>query len=330
MASLIKQISEINSVCGNEAAIRNFILERIKADEITVDTMGNIIALKKGRIGTKKLMIASHMDESGFIVSGITNKGYIKFKPVGNIDPNTIISKRVIVGENKVSGIIGMKAIHLQTKEERENTVAVKKLFIDIGAKSANKAKKLVSLGDFITFDTKCESIGRYIKGKALSRAGLYPALKIMEKPIKYDTYFVFTSQKEIGMRGAEIISRRIEPDVVITIGTAASNDMYKCDQVSVRLGGGPVLSVADKYCLHNSQLTEFVQKAAERLGIKYQKAVLKHEFSDSGALQTGADGAVVINLSVPCRYAKTPVEMVSIEDLDRTAELLVEIIGNI
>ena len=126
MATFIKQISEINAVSGNEGNIREFILDHIHADNIEVDNMGNIIALKKGKNSSKKIMVATHMDESGFIVSNVTDSGYIKFKPVGNIDINTVISKKVNIGNTK--GVIGMKAIHLQTKEERENPVPAKNL----------------------------------------------------------------------------------------------------------------------------------------------------------------------------------------------------------
>ncbi len=144
MAELLKKMSEINAVSGNENDIRNLIIAEIKdnVDDITVDTMGNVIAYKKGSDSGKKIAVAVNMDEPGFIISGVTEKGYLKFKAVGNIDPRKIISKKVVIGADKIKGVIGMKAIHLQTKSERENVVAASKLFIDIGAKDKEDAEK--------------------------------------------------------------------------------------------------------------------------------------------------------------------------------------------
>ena len=117
MAELLKKMSEINAVSGNENDIRNLIIAEIKdmVDDITIDTMGNVIAYKKGSDSGKKIAVAVNMDEPGFIISGVTEKGYLKFKAVGNIDPRKIISKRVVIGADKIQGVIGMKAIHLQT-----------------------------------------------------------------------------------------------------------------------------------------------------------------------------------------------------------------------
>ncbi len=328
MASLIKQISEINAVCGNEGALRDFILSHITADEITVDTMGNIIAQKKGK--NKKIAVVTHMDESGFIVSGITDKGYIKFKPSGNIDINTVISKRVVIGENNTKGVIGMKAIHLQTKDERKNTVPAKNLYIDIGAKNKESALKKVALGDFITFDTECTERGDIIKGKALSRSGIIAVLDAMKQEFESDIYFLFTAQKEIGMRGADIISRRIDTDFVINIDTATADDVFGNERKTVSLGGGAVIPALDKYAIYDKTLTELAVSVAEKKNIKIQRAVLKNEFSDSGAIQMGANGTKSINISIPCRYARTPVEMINKNDLNSTSELLSELIKKI
>lgn len=330
MASLIKQISEINAVCGNEDSLREFILSQITQAQITVDTMGNVIAFKKGSKSNKKIAVITHMDESGFIVSSITDKGYIKFKPCGNIDINTVISKRVVIGENNIKGVIGMKAIHLQTKDERKNTVPAKNLYIDIGAKNKESALKKVALGDFITFDTQCCELGDIIKGKALSRCGVGTVIEAIKQSYACDMYFVFTAQKEIGMRGADIISRRINPDVIITVDTAATDDVFGNDKKTVSLGSGTVIPSLDKYAIYNNELLELAVSTAKKHNIKYQRAVLKNEFSDSGAIQTGAEGVQCINLSIPCRYAKTPVEMVNKNDLKSASELLDELIKEI
>ncbi len=229
MAELLKKMSEINAVSGNENDIRNLIIAEIKdnVDDITVDTMGNVIAYKKGSDSGKKIAVAVNMDEPGFIISGVTEKGYLKFKAVGNIDPRKIISKKVVIGADKIKGVIGMKAIHLQTKSERENVVAASKLFIDIGAKDKEDAEKYVKLGDYVTFDTEFMQIGSNVKGKALDRSGICTSLiNAVEKEYKYDTYMCFLVQSEVGARGAKIVSHRINADVILSVSSAETADM--------------------------------------------------------------------------------------------------------
>ena len=161
MAELLKKMSEINAVSGNENDIRNLIIAEI-----------NVIAYKKGSDSGKKIAVAVNMDEPGFIISGVTEKGYLKFKAVGNIDPRKIISKKVVIGADKIKGVIGMKAIHLQTKSEREN---------------------------YVTFDTEFMPIGSNVKGKALDRSGICTSLiNAIEKEYKYDTYMCFLVQREV------------------------------------------------------------------------------------------------------------------------------------
>ena len=325
MDSLIKQISETNAVSGCEDKIREIILENIQADEITTDSMGNIIAHKNG--SGRRLVVTAHMDEAGFIVSSITDKGYIKFRPVGDIDINTVISKRVVVGED-VKGIIGMKAIHLQTREERQNTVPAKNLFIDIGAKSKKSAQKRVKIGDYITFDTEFFETDGKICGKALSRMGVYAVMKAMDAVTDADVYYVFTAQKEVGMRGAEIISERLAADAVITVGTAVADDTFGCgDEKSISLGAGAVIGVTDAHAIYDKSLTEKIISAAEESGIPYVKAAV-HGFSDGGAMITNAGGAACANISIPCRYAKTPSEMMAKSDIEAAARLLKELLG--
>lgn len=330
MASLTEKISMASAVSGCEEEMRRLILDKLKTDGIIVDTMGTVIASKKGTDRKGKIMVATHMDECGFIVSGITDDGYLKFKPVGNIDINTVISKRVIVGKDRIKGIIGMKAIHLQTRDERENTTPASKLFIDIGAKSKKSAQKRVSPGDFVTFDTEYTQNGDIIKGKALSRCGIVPVLGCLDKVSGRELYFVFTAQKETGMRGAEAAARRIRPDAVITVGTAAADDMFGVEESTIKLGGGVVITQADRYAVYDRRLVNMAEALAKRTGIPYQTAVIKNEFSDAGAFAYGADGARCINISIPCRYAKTPVEMVSQRDIIAAELMLGMLIENI
>ena len=317
MATFIKQISEINAVSGNEGNIREFILDHIHADNIEVDNMGNIIALKKGKNSSKKIMVATHMDESGFIVSNVTDSGYIKFKPVGNIDINTVISKKVNIGNTK--GVIGMKAIHLQTKEERENTVPAKNLFIDIGAKSKKDALESVKMGDYICLDTEFKETKEYAFGKALSRLGIDVLISSMDISADCDIYYVFTVQKEVGMRGAKILARLYDVDTILTVDTVCADDVFNNDSKTISLGEGIVIPAMDKYSIYDSELIKKLEK------VKHQKAVTKNEFSDAGAFS-----AKRVNISIPCRYAKTPVEMIAKSDLETAKAAIKELISDI
>lgn len=212
MVELLKKLSQANGVSGDETTVRDIIIDEIKnhVDDINIDSMGNIIALKRGDDSSKTIAVTANMDEPGFIVSDITDSGYIKFKAVGEIDPRKIISKKVVIGKDKVKGVIGMKAIHLQTKSERENVVKASKLFIDIGAVSKKEAKKCVSLGDYITFDTSFTEIEDRFKGKALDRSSVCTALiNALKSKHQYDLCACFLAQHEVGARGADIVTHR-------------------------------------------------------------------------------------------------------------------------
>ena len=192
MAELVEKLCNIGGVSGDEGDVREFIRSYIKeyVDELTVDSMGNLIALKKGKSDAKRIMLSAHMDEVGFIISGFTEKGYLEFKTVGGIDTRVIISKKVFIGKNKVPGIIGIKAVHLQKPSERESVPSVSSLYIDIGASSKDEAKSKVSLGDYAVFDTKFSPFGTdKFKAKAIDdRIGCAVLMNAIKKDVKYDT----------------------------------------------------------------------------------------------------------------------------------------------
>lgn len=328
MAELLKMLSETNGVSGNENLIREIIVEKIKndADDVFVDTMGNVIAYKKGKDSSKKIAVTVNMDEPGFILSDITDEGYIKFKAVGNIDPRKIISKKVVIGGNNVKGIIGMKAIHLQTKSEREKVVPVSDLFIDIGAENKSAAEKVVKKGDYITFDIDFDVIGSNVKGKALDRSGVcYALLNAIKGEFPYDVYAFFLVQHEVGARGAKIASHRVSPDVVLTLSSADTTDMYGCDGINsgANLGGGVVINYADRMVIADKRLTDYMAECAEKDGIKHQIKVLKEDGSDSGAMQTATVGRPCLNAVIPCRYSHSPVSLMSMDDILSATEYI-------
>lgn len=328
MAELLKMLSETNGVSGNENAVRDIIIEKIKdhADEIHVDSMGNVIALKRGADESKTFAVTANIDEPGFIVSGITDKGYLKFKAVGTVDARKLVSKKVVIGDDKIKGVIGMKAIHLQTRSERENVVAVSKLFIDIGAKDKEEAEKRVKLGDYVTFDTEFTVLGDNVKGKALDRSGAcYALIKAFQKEYKYNVCACFLVQHEVGARGAKIVSHRINPDAVLTVSAADTEDMYGCDDTNsgCKLGKGVVINYSDKTVIADKTFTDKMVKAAKKAKIKIQPKVMKPHSSDSGTMQTGAYGTACLNAVIPCRYSHSPVSIMSQSDISAAADYI-------
>ena len=323
MAELLKKLSGLHAVSGNETAIRELILSEIrnKADDITVDTMGNIIALKKGKASGKIIAVTANMDEPGFIISQITDKGYLKFKPVGTVDPRKLVSKKVVT-QSGVKGVIGMKAIHLQTKDERENVVKVKDLFIDIGAKDREEAEKAVKLGEYITFDTCFADIGENVKGKALDRAGACLALiNALNGEYPYDFYAIFTAQKEVGARGTQIAAHRVNADVVLSVSSAETADMYDCKKGGINLGGGVCVSYMDARVIPDRPLTDKITALAKENGIKLQTKVITPVKTDGGAVQI--TDAKVITAQIPCRYSHSPVSIMNKGDISETEQFI-------
>ena len=328
MAFTLNKLSELNAVSGNEDEARLYIISEIKdkCDGITVDALGNVIAYKRGISQKKKIMLGTNMDEAGFIVSDITDTGYIKFKAVGSIDPRTLIAKRVVIGEDRIKGIIGLKAIHLTTKEEREKAVKLSDMYIDIGAKNKKKARKKVKKGDYITFDTVFGTMGECVKGKALDRFGTACVMEAMEQPPAYDTYFVFSAQREIPCgimgRGMRTAAYRIQPDYVFIIDTVDTADGYKSERPNAVLGGGAVIEYMDRTSIADTRLTAAVAKLAAKTGIKTQSKTSSVMSSITGAAAQAASGAAAACIGIPCRYSHTPVSIMNKNDINAVTAL--------
>lgn len=333
---LIEKLCNLNGVSGDEGRVRNFLRCEIEpyADSITVDTMGNMIAFKKGRLHEKKIMISAHMDEVGFIISGFTEKGYLEFKTVGGIDTRVIISKKVTVGEKKVPGVIGMKAIHLQKRAERENVPEIKSLYIDIGAKSRAEAEKMVSFGDYATFATEFSKFGNgKIKAKAIDdRAGCAVLAEALKKDCIYDTYFCFLVQEEVGLRGARIAANRIEPDAALVLEATTCSDVYGCEEHEyvTELGKGVVLTARDGASIVDDSYRKWLESLAESKGISYQYKKTTRGGNDAGAIYISGKGAKTASLSIPCRYLHSPVGVASEKDIESMQSLVAAYMENI
>lgn len=317
---LIKELTELFGPSGNEGEVRDFIKEKITpyADEIIVDTIGNLIAIKKGD-KSKKVMISCHTDEVGLIISGVTEKGFLEFKTVGGIDTRVIISKKVVVGENKIPGIIGMKAVHLQKKSERESVPEVSGLYIDIGAKSKDEALSKVKLGDYVTFDTAFEMLSENtFKAKAIDdRVGCAILLELIKNPVKYDTYFCFTTQEEVGLRGARVAAHRIMPDIALVLEATTASDVFGCDehQFVTTVGGGAVVTFMDKTTIVDKKIRKWLFDTAKKEGIPVQYKNAVSGGNDAGRIHLSGEGVRTASISVPTRYIHSPCGIASKKD---------------
>ncbi len=323
----LKELCETDGVSGCEGAVRAFIKEKITpyADSITVDSIGNIIAFKKGKNCNKRVMLSSHTDEVGFIISGITEKGFLEFKKVGGIDTRVIISKRVRIGKERLSGVIAMKAIHLQEKSEREKIPKTSSLYIDIGAKDKDEALKYVSLGDYASFDTEFEQAGNFIKAKAIDdRVGCAILLELIKEPLEYDTYFCFTSQEEVGLRGAKIAAERIKPDIALVIEATTASDVsgvFQKDYVTI-LSKGAAVSFADRGTIYDEGFYKKLLAVAKEEQIPCQIKQATAGGNDAGAIHLSAGGIKTAVISLPTRYIHSGASVAASEDIDAVYKL--------
>lgn len=328
MAIALDRLSELNAVSGFEGEAREYLIPILKekCDNIEVDSMGNIICFKRGVSNKHTVLIGTNIDEVGFIVSNITDTGFIKFKAVGVTDPRTLISKTVTIGKERVKGVIGMKAIHLQKREERESAVKVSDLYIDIGETKKKDAEKRVQLGDMIAFDTKFSEIGDIIKGKALDRFGITAVISAMDEKPAYDTYYVFSTQREIPCavmgRGMRIAAFRIKPDYALIVNTINSDDFYGSKSVAAKLGEGVAIEYMDRGSISNTVFLNKIANLAKKNSILVQDKTASLGTSVTGAVNTASCGAVTASIAIPCRYSHTPVSYMNINDINAAGEL--------
>lgn len=334
---LLKELCSLDGVSGNEHAVRNFILEQIRpyADEIMVDTMGNIIALKKGKKHDKRIMLSAHMDEVGLIISGVTDKGFLRFKTVGGIDTRVLISKRVRIGT--VKGIIGMKAIHLQKKTERETVPEIKDIYIDIGAKDKEDALQRVKIGDYVSFDTAYDDFGTdRIKAKALDdRVGCAVLIDNFKQECEYDRYICFLVQEEVGLRGAQIAAHRIHPDLALVLESTTCSDVYGSEEheYATALNGGVVVTFMDRSTVVEQTYYQWLYEQAKQHDIPVQYKRTAMGGNDAGAIHKSCVGVRTASLSIPCRYLHSPVSVASKSDIaamEALTKLFTEKVGEL
>ncbi len=325
MLGRLKELSELSAVSGNEKAVRKYIKEFAKqyTDDIKTDSMGNLYVHKKGN--GKKIMLVAHMDEVGMMICQIHDNGFLSFQAT-NLDPRVVVSKRVEIGEKKIPGIIGSKAIHLQSAAERKRTLAHDELYIDIGANDKKDAQKKVKLGDFVSFTTKFEPFGEGLfKGKALDdRIGCAIVMELMKNDYDCDLYCVFTVQEETGTRGSMVVTENVQPDLALIFEGTTANDMPGCEghETVTTVGEGPAITFMDGATIVNRKLINALIESAEEANIPYQFRKGINGGTDAGPIHTSGYGCIAGGISVGCRYIHSPVSVGSEKDFENAFKL--------
>ncbi len=320
---ILKEYTDAFGVSGCEKEIRELISTKLEnIEDKKVDRLGSLIVHKNGK--GKKVLLAAHMDEVGFIVTNIKDDGRIKFAPMG-IDPRILVSKRVIFGRTKTLGVIGAKPIHIQSADERSTPISVKEMFIDIGATSKEEAKKHVKVGDYATFESEYVDMGRYIKAKALDdRVGCAVITEVLKEEFNLDLYGAFTVQEEVGLRGAGAVAFAVEPEIAIIIEGTTCADISKDEKDYVTTPGmGPAISLMDHTSSSNGRFLRRIVEVAEKNNIPYQYRRGTFGGNDAGKIHRAKEGCITATISVPTRYIHSPISMINKEDYENVVKLV-------
>lgn len=325
---MLKTLCELNGTSGREEAVREFLIAHLPKDaSYTVDALGNLIVEKRGaKRAESKVMLASHMDEVGLIITYITDDGFLRFACVGGIDSRALFGKAVRVGEQGISGVIGGKAVHQLTKDEKNTVPEAEDLLIDIGASSKAEAEALVHLGDNAYFDSEYIEFGDgFIKSKAIDdRAGNLIMLEMLQSDLPYDMTFCFTVQEEIGTRGAAAVTDTVAPDYAIVLESTTASDLPDVSgyRQVCKTGGGAVVGFMDRGTVYDKSLYDLAFRLAKENDIPCQTKTMVAGGNDASAIHKAAGGVKTVAISVPCRYIHSASCVAKKEDIDSVARL--------
>ncbi len=331
--TLLKQLCETPAVPGREDLMRSLVKERMAplVDDLRVDAMGNVIGVRRKQ-GARKVMVAAHMDEIGFYVRFIDEKGFLRLQPVGGFDARQLFAQRVLVHPREGAALPGVltyttKPTHLLKPEERNKAPEVDQFFVDLGM-SAEAVKGAVRIGDMVTMDRPCADFGDVMVSKAIdNRVGVFVLLQALEQLTsqEIELYAVATVQEEVGLRGAGTSAFDVDPDVSIALDTTLACDYpgnQDADAVT-RMGQGVAIKIMDGSLICHPRLVDHFRSIAERDGIAHQMEILPRGGTDAGAMQRSRGGNVSMTLSVPTRYIHTVNEMAAKSDIEAAVKLL-------
>jgi endoglucanase len=337
LCRILEKLSNEIGPSGCEKAVRAAIKAEIEGlvDRIEVDALGNLLAFKAG-VGPEprlKVMVSAHMDEIGFMIVQVEKSGMLRFGAVGGLNPSMLIAKRVLIGDERLPGVIGMAPPHLTSAEQRERVPDVDDLAIDIGAESDKSAESKVKVGAYGAFATRFTTLSDdpawpTVRGKAFDdRAGCTALIGLLGARYPVDLYAVFTVQEEVGLRGARVAAYRIAPDAAIALEGTVCDDTPKAPDEDVspvtRLGAGPAITLMDRSMITHPGMLQLLRDAAEaeRIGVQYKEPALGG--TDSGAIHLSRGGVPSVTVATPCRYIHSPASILNLNDLEATVKLV-------
>ncbi len=343
--SFLQELSEARGPSGFEGEVRDLLARRLRGtvDDLSADTIGNLIAFRKGSGASPlRVMVSAHMDEVGLMIVGAESSGFLRFRAIGGIDPRVLVAKRVLVGKDRIPGILGVKPVHLTEASERRNVIKIEQLYIDMGAKNKEEALAAAPVGEFATFDTPFSYLeghelgdhphGR-VAGKAFDdRVGCFVLASILDQEYPFDLYGVFTVQEEVGLRGAQVAAHAVFPDLAFALEGTVCDDSPKEDDLSptTALGRGPAITIADASVISDRRLVDLLIDTAVAEGIPYQIKQPNIGGTDAGAIHLSREGVPSVALAVPSRYIHSPESVLDLTDLENTIKLLRAALGRL
>lgn len=352
---LLEQLCRTAGVPGREHRVRELVMDRIKGlfDEVRVDAMGSVLAMRKPRDKAGKLkkvakpvrvMVAAHMDQIGFLVKHIDDKGFVRVVPVGGFDPRNLFARLVTVcpdpadPKKDLPGVMNAagKPVHIASPEDRKKVPEVEELVIDVGL-APDDVKKKVKIGDMVVLDAAWSRIGQTAVGQCMdNRVAVWVAIRAMEKVVKQghdaELHIVFTVQEEVGLRGARTAAYAIKPDIGIGLDTTLCVDTpgVPDDMRTTKQGEGVAITCADSASIGDYDLIEQFEQIARKHKIKHQRSILARGGTDAGTIQAAGEGVRTMTLSCPTRYIHTVTEMVHETDLHATRDLLAAFLSEV
>lgn len=332
---LLEKLCNAVAVSGDEGEVRKIVLEEVRpyADTVKVDSLGNVLVTKNGTSADRvRVMLDAHMDEVGFMLVNDEGDGLFSFQIIGGIDVRSLPGKQVLVGKNKLPGVIGARPIHLTTAEERQKKIPLETLRIDLGPGGSSKAK----VGDRASFATKFKKAGNNLFSKSIdNRIGVAILIELLRNaPENIDLCLSFSVQEEIGLRGAKVAAYHFDPQMAIAVDATPANDLPVYDEsentfYNTCLGRGPAIYTFDAGTLNDPRLIQYLARTAEDANIPFQYRQPGGGGTDAGSIHRIRAGVPTVSVSVPHRYTHSAISLSTIQDWENTVQLLqVALIG--
>jgi putative aminopeptidase FrvX len=337
---LLKKISEVNGISGNEKEVAKLVANELKgtADRIEHDNLGSVIAYLDGDKGEPLVMLAGHMDEVGFVVKSIEDSGLIRLHPIGGWYNHVILAENFIVRTREGKeffAVTGAQPPHGMSPEQRAKVLDIKDMYLDLGVKDKKMVEDLgIRPGDTVTpyEEFRVMADGKTLLGKAWDdRVGVAIGIEVMKELAKEkhkaNLAVAGTVQEEVGLRGARTASHYVKPDIAFALDVTMSHDLPGAPSEPCRLGAGPALSILDGSVIAHRGLFEFVEKVAKDNNIPYTYDLLSAGGTDSGEIHKSGSGVITMTISLACRYFHSHVSMINYDDFTNAVKLMVAVI---